>query len=113
MKIKKQKVQKRVIKRKLKFQDDKNCLNAAKIDRKLKYLEKKKFSVDKRKEFVKNKKILKTQQRFKSERRNLFTEAINKIALSTNDHNRIQSIDSTETYAHGTRKDIIYVKLNE
>ena len=65
------------------------------------------------KNLLKIKKILKTQQRFKSERRNLFTEAINKIALSTNDHNRIQSIDSTEAYAHGTSKDIIYVKLKE
>ena len=39
--IKNQKVQKKcVIKRKLKFQDYKNCLNAAKADGKLKYLEK-------------------------------------------------------------------------
>ena len=40
--IKNQKVQKQcVIKRKLKLQDYKNCLNAAKTDGKLKYLEKK------------------------------------------------------------------------
>ena len=39
--IKTQKAQKKcVIKRKLKFQDYKNCLNAAKADGKLKYLEK-------------------------------------------------------------------------
>ena len=50
-----------VIKRKLKFQGYKNCLNEAKIDGKLKYLEKKGFNVDKLKEFVKNKTILKTQ----------------------------------------------------
>ena len=64
MKIKNQKVQKKcVIKRKIKFKDYKNCLNAAKIDGKLKYLEKKKCNVDKLKEFAKNKTILETQQR--------------------------------------------------
>ena len=98
-----------VIIRKLKFQGYKNCLNEAKIDGKLKYLEKKGFNVDKLKEFVKNKTILKTQQRFKSEMYNVFTEVISKIALSKNDK-RIQSIDSTKTYAYGTSKDIIHVK---
>ena len=50
--------------------------------------------------------MLKTQQRFKSERHNVFTEKINKIALSSNDDKRIQSIDSIETYAYGTTKDL-------
>ena len=54
-----------VIKRELKFQDYKNCLNAAKIDEKLKYLELKKINVHKLKELVKNKTILKAEQRFK------------------------------------------------
>ena len=58
---------------------------------------------------MKNKTILKTQQRFKSEMYNVFTEVISKIALSKNDK-RIQSIDSTKTYAYGTSKDIIHVK---
>ena len=53
------------------------------------------------------KSILKIQQRFKSERHNVFTEEINKIALSSNDNERIQSIDSIETYAYGASKDII------
>ena len=53
-----------VIKTELKFHDYKNCLNAAKIDGKLKFLQKKKCNVHKIKEFVKNKTILKTQQRF-------------------------------------------------
>ena len=48
--------------------------------------------------------MLKTQQRFKSEKNYAFTEEINKIALSSNDDERIQSIDSIETYAHGTSK---------
>ena len=43
MKIKKQKVQKSVIKRKLKFEDYKNCLEAAQIECKLSYLEKNKI----------------------------------------------------------------------
>ena len=55
----------------------------------------------------KYKSILKIQQRFKSERHNVFTEEINKIALSSNDNERIQSIDSIETYAHGASKYII------
>ena len=41
--------------------------------------------------------MLKTQQRFKSERHNIFNEEINKIALSSNDEERMQSIDSIET----------------
>ena len=57
-----------------------------------------------------NKSILKIQQRFKSERHNLFTEEINKIALSSNDDKRIQSFHSIETYAYGTRKDLVSEK---
>ena len=62
-------------------------------------------------ESVKNNKIiLKTQQRFKSERHNVFTEEINKIALSSNDDKRMQSIDSIEIYAYGTSKDLVSEK---
>ena len=46
-----------------------------------------------------NKLILKSQQRFRSQKHNVFTEEVNKITLSANDHKRIQSIDSVETYA--------------
>ena len=53
-----------------------------------------------------NKLILKTQQRFKSERHTVFTEEINKIALGSNDDKRLQSVDSIETYAYGTSKDL-------
>ena len=38
--------------------------------------------------------MLKTQQRFKSEKHNIFTEEINNTALSSNDDKRMQSIDS-------------------
>ena len=46
---------------------------------------------------IHNKLILKTQQKFESERHNVFTEEINKIALSSNDNKRIKSIDLIET----------------
>ena len=59
-----------------------------------------------------NKLVLKPQQRFKSERHNIFSEEINKIALSSNDDKRIQSIDLIETYAYGTRKVIEKDELN-
>ena len=53
----------------------------------------------------KNKKIiLKSQQRFKSDRHNVFTEEILKIYLSSNDVKRIQSIDSIKTYVYRTKK---------
>ena len=63
------------------------------------------------KEYIKNNKwILKTQGRFKSERHGVFTEEINKIALSSNDDKRIQSINSIETYAYVTGKDLVSEK---
>ena len=45
-------------------------------------------------------------QRRKSER-HVFTAEINKIALSSNDDKRMQSIDSIETYTYGTSKDLV------
>ena len=95
-----------IIKRKLKFQHYKNCLEAAQIKNKINHFEKNKIDVYSPKEFVKSKKlILKTQQRLKSERDNVFTEEFNKITLSSNDDKRIQPIDSIETYAQGTSKE--------
>ena len=40
----------------------------------------------------------------------MFTEKVNKIALSVNDNKRIQLIDSVETYAYVTSKDLICKK---
>ena len=37
---------------------------------------------------------------------NVFIEVINKIALSSNDDKRMQSIDLIETYAYRTSKDL-------
>ena len=54
--------------------------------------------------------ILKTQQRFKSERHNVFTKEISKIALGSNDDKRMQSIDLIETDVYGTSKDLVSEK---
>ena len=59
---------------------------------------------------MKNKIILKTQRRFKSESHNAFTEEINKIALRSNDDKRIHWIVSVETYAHGMSRGLICKK---
>ena len=72
--IKKLKEQKKcVIKRILKFNDYKNCL-------------------------LNNEIILKSQQRFKSETHNEYTEEINKIALSSNVDKRLQTFDKIISY---------------
>ena len=65
-----------VIKRILKFNDYKNCS-------------------------LNNKIILKSQQRFKSEGHNVYTEEINKITLSSNDDKRLQTNRIT-SYPYGT-----------
>ena len=71
VKIKKKKIQKSVIKRKIKFEHQNIEIN--------------------HKQFIRNNKsILKAQQKFKSERHNFFTEEINKIALSSNEYQRMQ-----------------------
>ena len=44
---------------------------------------------------------------FKSEKHNVFTEEINKIALSSNNDKRMQSTDSIETYVYGASKDLV------
>ena len=66
-----------VIKRLLKFNDYKDCL-------------------------LNNKIVLKSQQRFKSERHDVYTEKINKIALSSNDNKRLQTFHKITPYPYGT-----------
>ena len=66
-----------VIKRKLKFSDYKDCL-------------------------LNNEIMLKSQQRFKNERHDVYTEEINKIALSSNDDKRLQTFDRITSYPYGT-----------
>ena len=48
-----------------------------------------------------NKTILKSQQRFKSDCHNVYSEQINKIALSSNDDKRLQTFDKITTYPYG------------
>ena len=53
---------------------------------------------------------LKSQERFKNEKNIIFTKQINKIAFSSNDDKRMQSIDSIETNAYETNKDLVSQK---
>ena len=46
--------------------------------------------------------IFKLRQRFKSEAHNVYTEEINKIALSSNDDKRLQTFDRITSYPYGT-----------
>ena len=48
--------------------------------------------------------ILKSQQRFKNDHHNVYTEKINKIALVSNDDKRSQTFDRITTYPHGAFK---------
>ena len=67
-----------VIKRMIKFNDYKNCL-------------------------LKDKVILKSQQRFTSKKHDVYTEYINKIALSNNDDKRIVPSDKITSYPYGCK----------
>ena len=98
-----------------KFENYKNCLGAIQLDNKINYLEKNQIDIDSfkkdHKESVKNNKlILNTQQTFKNERHNVFTEEVNKIALTTNDDRRMESFDSIETCAYEMSKDLVSEK---
>ena len=66
-----------VIKQRLKFSDYKDCL-------------------------LNNEIILKSQQRLKSEKHDVYTEEVNKIVLSTNDDKRLRTFDRITSYPYGT-----------
>ena len=66
-----------VIKRRLRFNDYKICL-------------------------LNNEIVLKSQKRFKSERHDVYTEEINKIALGSNNDKRLQTFDRITSYPYGT-----------
>ena len=76
-----------VIKSMIKFDDYKNCL-------------------------LKDKVLLKLQQRFISKKNDVYTEDINKIVLSNNDDKRIVSSDKITSYSYGYKgkKHINYIK---
>ena len=46
--------------------------------------------------------IIKSQQRFRSDHHKVYTEEVNKIALSSNDDKRIQTFDKVTTFPYGT-----------
>ena len=48
-----------------------------------------------------DKAVLKLQQRFKSERHDVYTEKVNKIALSSNNDKRLQTFDRITSYPYG------------
>ena len=65
-----------LIKRELMFKKYKNCLFSGEV-------------------------ILKSQQRFKSDRHKVYTEEVNKIALSSDDDKRLQTFNRVTTYPNG------------
>ena len=46
--------------------------------------------------------IIRSQQRFKSDHHRVYTEEVNKIALSSNDDKRLQTFDKVTTFPYGT-----------
>ena len=76
LKKKKKGTKKCVTKRRLMFENYKDCL-------------------------FNNEILLKTQQRFKSDPHEVYTEEVNKIALNSNDDKRLQTHDKVATYPYG------------
>ena len=54
-----------------------------------------------------NKTVYKSQKRFKSYYHDVYTEEVNKIALSSNDDERLQSSDRITTYLYVTNEMMI------
>ena len=74
-----------VIKQKLMFENYKDCL-------------------------FNNKTVYRSQEIFKSYYRDVYTEEVNKIALSSNNGKRLQTFDKITTYSYGTSK---MMKINK
>ena len=55
----------------------------------------------------KNEVLLRSQRRFRSDHHKVYTEEVNKIALSSNDDKRIQSFDKVTTYRYGTNAFVV------
>ena len=51
---------------------------------------------------INNKNVYRWQQRFNSYNHDVYTEEVNKTALSSNDDERIQTSDGITTYPYGT-----------
>ena len=50
-----------------------------------------------------NKNVHRSQERFKCYNHDVYTEEVNKIALSNNDDKRLQIFDGITTYPYGTK----------
>ena len=50
----------------------------------------------------KDKVLIKSQQRLRSDHHKVYTEKVNKMALGSNDDKRIQTFDKVTTYPYGT-----------
>ena len=73
-----------IIKRRLMFENYKDCL-------------------------INDKTILRSQQRFKSYHHKMYTEEVNKITLSSDDNKRLQKYDRVTTYPYGTTNEMLEV----
>ena len=51
-----------------------------------------------------DKTVYRSQERFKSYYHTVYTEEVNKIALSSNDDKRLQISDKITIYSHGTNE---------
>ena len=60
-----------------------------------------------------NKNVYRSQQRFKSYNHDVYTEEVNKIALSSNDDKRLQIFDKITTYPYGTNAKVCESELLE
>ena len=49
-----------------------------------------------------NETIMRSRLRFKSDHHNVYTEEVDKIALSSSDNKRLQTFDTVTTYSYGT-----------
>ena len=68
-----------------------------------KYVRKQKLMFENYKDCLfNNKTVYRSQERFKSYYHDVFTEEVNKIALSSNDDKRLQTSDRITTYPYGT-----------
>ena len=58
---------------------------------------------------INDKTILRSQKRFKSYHHKMYTEEVNKIALSSDDNKRLQKYDRVTTYPYGTTNEMLEV----
>ena len=60
---------------------------------------------------LKNKILMRSELRFKRDHHNVYTEEVNKIAISSNDDRRLQTLDGITTYPYGTNGYLKYARV--